>query len=407
MKTNHLSNVSVFWIFFITFHASVQGKGLRSDEEQRELLLNSCQGCGMFRNRMRRINPDDDSCVEQCRPIGSRWTSDWECGTCEEWNQSYPGFDTTLILRNVRNSQLQAVFRNAATEWNQIITGDLPSIQLPSTAKQQSRFCTARSIPQVIDDILICVNVQAIDGPGRVLGQAGAEFIRRDSSIPLMGGMVFDEADVDFMVQQGIFDEVILHEIGHVYGINGAIWKIKGLTDSTQRPCNYKLDSAASTEWQLMSGCVGTSIPIENDGGPGTSCSHFDELSLTNELMTGFVRNAVPLLSRLTVATLEDIGYKVNYDAAKPFTGVNASVTCSLPESSSSSQEEREEMSSDSGRDYAIQYGMNWLKSQPSDANNNGRVSSTNIAYIGDQMISVVYVDDAGEVRHVALTSKV
>jgi hypothetical protein len=137
-------------------------------------------------------------------------TQDWECGTCDEWNQSYPGFDTTLNLRNVRNSQLHAVFRNAASEWNQIITGDLPSIQLPATAKQQSRFCTARSIPRVIDDILICVNVQAIDGPGRVLGQAGPEFIRTGSSIPLMGGMVFDEADVDFMVQQGIFDEVIV-----------------------------------------------------------------------------------------------------------------------------------------------------------------------------------------------------
>jgi hypothetical protein len=246
MKTN-LSNVSVFLTFFISGFLHVQGKGLRSDGEERELLLNSCQGCGMFRNRMRRIQPDD-SCVEQCRPIGFRLTPDWECGTCDEWNQSYPGFDTTLNLRNVRDSQLRTVFRNAATEWNQVITGDLPSIQLPATAKQQSRFCTARSIPRVIDDILICVNVQPIDGPGRVLGQAGAEFIRRDSSIPLMGGMVFDEADVDFMVQQGIFDEVIvslcrvsavvkrfivltlysvnsshfvqLHEIGHVVRCN-------------------------------------------------------------------------------------------------------------------------------------------------------------------------------------------
>lgn len=118
--------------------------------------------------------------------------------------------------------------------------------------------------------------------------------------------------------------------------------------------------------------------------------------------MTGFVRGAVPILSRLTVATLEDIGYEVNYDAAKPFNGVNATATCSLPQSS---QEEREESSSDSGREYAIQYGMNWLNNQPLEANNNDRAGSTNMAYIGDQTISIVYMDDAGDVRHVALTN--
>ena len=179
---------------------------------ERFLASSACKSCGRFRKTMRRINPDDDSCEESCRSLGARIraSSDWECGSCDEWNQSYPGFDTTLNLENVKSASLQAVVREAAAQWNQVITGDLPSTMLSASAKAQSRFCTARSIPRVIDDIQICVNIRSIDGRGGVLGQAGSEFARSDSKIPLLGGMTFDVDDVGFMMEQGIFDEVIV-----------------------------------------------------------------------------------------------------------------------------------------------------------------------------------------------------
>lgn len=206
---SHLSSVSFLLSLLCFLCATVQCTVLRSNNghDERELILNRCTGCGLFRNTMRRISPDD-SCVEACRFVGLSTRSGWECGTCEEWNQSYPGFDTTLYLRKVRSQSRRKIFQDAAAQWNDVITGDLPSVMLPANAK--SFFCPARSIPRVIDDILICVSVQSIDGRGGILGQAGAEYIRTDSKIPLLGGMVFDEADVDFMVQQGIFDEVIV-----------------------------------------------------------------------------------------------------------------------------------------------------------------------------------------------------
>ena len=188
------------------------------------------------------------------------------------------------------------------------------------------------------------------------------------------------------------------------YGISASTWKARGLIDNLNPPCSYKLASAASTEWQIMSGCVNTSVPIENDGRAGTVCSHFDEQSLTSELMTGFVRGAVPILSRLTVATLDDIGYEVNYEAAQDFSGVN--VTCTSLQTVSSSQEREESQRTDSGLENAIQYGTALLneRSQLNVAGNN-RAAKQTFEYIGDQTISIVYMDDVGEVRHVSVTN--
>ncbi|MCA9217392.1 MAG: hypothetical protein KDB27_30195, partial [Planctomycetales bacterium] len=64
-----------------------------------------------------------------------------------------------------------------------------------------------------------------------------------------------------------------------------------------------------------------TSIPVEADGGAGTADAHWDEVAFDTELMTGFVEGAgvaMPL-SRMTVGSLDDIGYGVNYAAADSY----------------------------------------------------------------------------------------
>lgn len=61
-------------------------------------------------------------------------------------------------------------------------------------------------------------------------------------------------------------------------------------------------------------------MPVENTGGQGTREGHWRETVLGNELMTGFLSGSSQPFSRLTVATLEDLGYQVNFDAADPFT---------------------------------------------------------------------------------------
>ncbi len=62
-----------------------------------------------------------------------------------------------------------------------------------------------------------------------------------------------------------------------------------------------------------------TVVPVANRGRAGTFGGHWRESVFGNELMTGFLDGGVNPLSRMTIASLEDLGYSVNYDAADPF----------------------------------------------------------------------------------------
>jgi Leishmanolysin len=77
--------------------------------------------------------------------------------------------------------------------------------------------------------------------------------------------------------------------------------------------CTYAYDSAATKEYQAMSGCK-SSIPIEQGAGAGSNCGHWAESCFLNEVMTTAANSDLPI-SRLTIAGLEDLGYQVNYDA--------------------------------------------------------------------------------------------
>ena len=59
-----------------------------------------------------------------------------------------------------------------------------------------------------------------------------------------------------------------------------------------------------------------TPVPVENRGGDGTRDSHWRETVFQQELMTGWVGDKPNPMSRLTVASLSDIGYKVDISKA-------------------------------------------------------------------------------------------
>ena len=122
-----------------------------------------------------------------------------------------------------------------------------------------------------------------------------------------------------------------LHEMGHVLGL-GTLWTLNNLQTSAEAgsakpPCPYSAETKASAEYQALSGCTGVAVPTESDGGPGTECGHWDEACLLDELMTGFSTGSLPL-SRITVASLEDMGYVVDYDAADAYTVADLDSSC-------------------------------------------------------------------------------
>src|SRR6185436_18597419 len=75
----------------------------------------------------------------------------------------------------------------------------------------------------------------------------------------------------------------------------------------------------AKKEYGILKGTGPVVVPVENTGGPGTANSHWRETVFRNELMTGFVQGPPNPMSRLTVASLKDLGYKVDLSKAEGY----------------------------------------------------------------------------------------
>jgi Leishmanolysin len=203
----------------------------------------------------------------------------------------------------------RAAFTGAADRWTRVIVGDLPS---------------ARVDGETVDDVLILAQGVAIDGPGKILGQAGPTHLRparagKAAFLPAKGSMSFDTADLAKMQADGTLNDVIAHEMGHVLGI-GTVWDRKGLLNGAGTGNPTFSGAGAMEQYRLLRGAPRRRrVPVENTGGPGTRDGHWRETVFRNELMSGFISAAGNPLSGVTVASLGDMGYAVDLAAAEPY----------------------------------------------------------------------------------------
>ncbi len=160
----------------------------------------------------------------------------------------------------------------------------------------------------LIDDLKITAEMTTIDGVGGILGQAGPTAIRGASSTdPFLPGtamMQFDIADAGRFASD--FDAIILHEMLHSVGF-GSVWSyFPGLVSG-----GTFNGLSAVTEYHADSGTTG-GIPVEQDGGPGTAGSHWDEATFMSELMTGYIGPGDMYVADMTIASLADLGYELS-----------------------------------------------------------------------------------------------
>jgi hypothetical protein len=158
-----------------------------------------------------------------------------------------------------------------------------------------------------------------IDGPSGVLGQAGPTRLRPGSFLPAWGMMQFDTADLAQMEADGSLVRVIVHEMGHVLGF-GTIWDRLGLRQGAGTINPTFTGPNAMREFGALQGLT-TPVPVSvaNTGGAGTRDAHWREAVFGNELLTGFLNTGVNPISRMSIASFEDLGYQVNYAAADPY----------------------------------------------------------------------------------------
>ena len=223
------------------------------------------------------------------------------------------------------------VFESAAARWERIIIKDESSIPEEAVAGAiPSAFLgfPALNADGPIDDVVIEVVLIPIDGPGKVLGSAGPRFVRTSNRLTISGIMQFDTADLQSLDDRGLFENVIVHEMGHVLGV-GTLWN-SGDKMLSQGPASnpYFTGKKANVFWNAEGGEF--ELPIENIGGPGTAGGHWRESLLRNELMTGFINLGENPLSRITAGSMKDLGYGAasvgeQYDLAKGTPGVDIS----------------------------------------------------------------------------------
>lgn len=251
-----------------------------------------------------------------------------------------------LFASEVTPSQTDA-FTSAAERWSNVVAGTPivgGTVPIGFDPCQFSPFTDSF----VLDHLLIIASVNFIDGPSGILGQAGPCTVDPNNPLslfPIIGIMNFDEDDVANLEADGIFEAVILHEMGHVLGI-GSLWSL-----STQGTINLLDDNPllinpvftpgtadltgnvnppefigvnAVGEFNALGG-VGN-VPVEdgigsNAEGPGSIDSHWKITALGDELMV-FAIGAASLspLSVVTIGSLEDMGYSVDFTQADAYT---------------------------------------------------------------------------------------
>ncbi|KAI9029166.1 hypothetical protein DFJ74DRAFT_765005 [Hyaloraphidium curvatum] len=235
------------------------------------------------------------------------------------------------------NKTFDSYFVAAAQKWMSIITSDV--YNYPLYKSDCVRFGTGAGDAvmscQFVDDIIIGIMIEAIDGPSHTVGNAGPVYMRGGDPahgyfLPLTGSMRFDSADMDDLMARNILEDIIVHEMGHILGF-GSLWIYSVLLSPSN--CVALVAAGNTVSGARFLGAQANStlpavdpnnylgltyVPVEDGGGNGTSCTHWKESVFKKELMTGWLPNGggTPL-SLTTVMSLADLGYGVN--TASPY----------------------------------------------------------------------------------------
>ncbi|MEO8575455.1 MAG: leishmanolysin-related zinc metalloendopeptidase [Gemmatimonadales bacterium] len=242
------------------------------------------------------------------------------------------GYDIDIrFFGPAMSSEQRAIFTNAAARIRGVVVGDI--VNVLATNIDVVSACGATGVAplnELIDDVIIYASIIPIDGPGKILGQAGPCLFRSSSSryLTAVGRMQFDIDDIAAMAANGTLQDVIIHEMLHVLGIGQTFWSVNGLL------VNLDLPTVGYVGLQGRQGCFDLggaitcsgSVPVENTGGQGTAGAHWRESVFNAELMTGYSNVGPSPFSLITVGSLSDIGYVVNRSAADPFNPGNFSL---------------------------------------------------------------------------------
>ncbi len=248
----------------------------------------------------------------------------------------------TITVRFVdRTPPSQAVltaFNHATAKWQSVIVDSVGSIPI----KLAAGACDSAqpAINETVKDLLVLVHVRQITDtvPGQqILGESGPCLVRNPGNLPILGVMSLNSGTLDGLSSNGMLDDVIEHEMAHLLGF-GTVWDLDGfLRDTTTSDPWFSGPDAQAAFRKALPSFTDKIVPVEANGGSGTTLSHWRESVMTNELMTGFLNPGANPLSAVTIESMADLGYTVNVGAADPWptlsSGASGAVAATPPAS--------------------------------------------------------------------------
>lgn len=169
--------------------------------------------------------------------------------------------------------------------------------------------------------------VQQWSSSGGVLASAGPRSISKDAAgrwMPTSGvSQINTNPDAVKALTSSIdyFRRVMIHEFAHVLGL-GTFWGSESYGRNLVDRSTGTYNSNTYAGWaygEMLGTYKQTAIPVTTGVGEGSDYSHWREGVFGNEVMTHSANYGSMPLSQMTIASLRDLGWNVNYGAAEAY----------------------------------------------------------------------------------------
>ena len=245
------------------------------------------------------------------------------------------GFDIELRYLGAEPTAAQKlVFESAARFWETVIVAGLPDLPVP-TSDWKCRQDDPSLFGEFIDDLVIFVRVEELGDATGVVAHSTicARRAEADGGLPFIGSMAFNAADMERLETHSYLERMAMRQIAVVLGF-GLLWdesQFALLKDPSVGPdgsvspepdTHFAGAQSVAAFAEISGDYAGAAVPVENDStryGSGLLDLHWRESVFGSELMTTVLDSADAPVSRVTIASLADLGYEVDLDRADPY----------------------------------------------------------------------------------------
>ena len=246
-----------------------------------------------------------------CAPTANAFTV-W-LNDIGSWSGPRCPFDLDMWFTSSVSSTVRSHLEAARAAW----AGVLRDTELSDITFNREIECGGlRAYVGTVDDHLYWVHVDSIDGRGGTLAYAGYCRYRTSDDSPIVSRAVFDEDDIDRMLDHDALVPVGFHELAHALGFLGYHWDKFDLLEEgsdahfTGRLAIQAFDDAGGDDYD------GNKVPIQLEFH-----NHWRESVFRDEMMSPFInlRDDDAPVSAITLQSMAAIGYEVDVSLADDY----------------------------------------------------------------------------------------